>query len=78
MRYFQRSKKKIHLQFHQVLTFRNHGYIQKHPVLNTKYQKVCLPKPTEFSEITVTEELFLREELYKQKVKTQLIRFSIF
>lgn len=45
-------------------------------VLNTEYQKVRPPKPTEVSEMTVTEDR-LREELYKQKVKTQFIIFSI-
>ncbi|XP_077070326.1 uncharacterized protein LOC143722714 [Siphateles boraxobius] len=37
-------------------------------VLNTEYQKVRPPKPTEVSEITVTEDR-LKEELYKQKVQ---------
>ncbi|XP_026058982.1 uncharacterized protein LOC113043684 [Carassius auratus] len=37
-------------------------------VLNTEYQKVRPPKPTEVSEMTVTEDR-LREELYKQKVQ---------
>ena len=41
-------------------------------VLNTEFEKVRPSKPAEVREITVSEDR-LREELYKQKVKTVFI-----